>query len=105
MQRVTGVWEFYGGGVAWLLEHAVPIDGGARALTLGEVVLGRSVAALDLTREHERVHVAQCRRWGPFFIPAYFAASAIAWLTSRDAYRGNAFEREAFAVSDTRSPK
>jgi hypothetical protein len=101
-QRVDGVFECHSGAVAWLLEHVVPIDGGALALTLGEVVLGRTPAALEFTREHERVHVRQCRRWGPFFIPAYFAASGIAWLRRKNAYRDNAFEVEAYAVSDAR---
>ena len=48
---------------------------GPHALTLGHVVLGVSQAALDDTRAHERVHVAQYERWGPLFLPAYLAAS------------------------------
>ncbi len=88
--------------VGWLLEHATLLEGGALAITFGDVVLGRSEAALDMTREHERVHVRQAHRWGPFFIPAYLTASGVAWLLRRDAYRGNIFEREAFAVSDAR---
>ena len=44
-------------------------------MTLGHVVLGRSAAALAETRAHERVHVTQCERWGPFFVPAYAASS------------------------------
>ena len=97
---VDGVLECHGGGVAWLLEHATLLEGGAMAMTLGDVVLGRSAAALDVTRRHERVHVRQAHRWGPLFIPAYLLASAVAWLQRRGAYRGNAFEREAYAVSD-----
>ena len=99
-QRVTGVLECHGGGVSWLLEHATLLKGGALAITFGDVVLGRCRAALDLTRPHERVHVRQAHRWGPFFIPAYLLASLIAWLQRRDAYRDNIFEREAYAVSD-----
>jgi hypothetical protein len=102
VQMHSGVVEFYGGGVAWLLEHATLLKGGALAITFGDVVLGRNKAALDLTREHERVHVRQAHRWGPFFIPAYLAASAIAWRRGADAYRGNVFEVEAFRVSDAR---
>ncbi len=67
----TGVLEISGGGVSWLLEHCTLLEGGAMAITFGEVVLARSGAAHDLTRRHERVHVRQARRWGPFFIPAY----------------------------------
>ncbi len=100
-RRREGVLECYGGLVAWLLEHAVPIRGGAMAMTLGEVVLGLSEAALDLTRKHEHVHVRQARAWGPLFIPAYFLASLIAFLQHKNPYRDNAFEREAFGVSDT----
>src|SRR3954453_8722528 len=99
-QRVSGVLEFHSGPVAWLLEHATLLEGGALAMTLGDVVLGRTPEALDMTRRHERVHVRQAHRWGPFFIPAYLLASLIAWLQKRGAYRGNAFEREAYAVSD-----
>ena len=99
-QFVDGVWECYGDGVAWLLEHAVPLEGGAIAITLGDVVLGRTQAALNVTRRHERVHVRQAHRWGPLFIPAYLLASVLAWLRRRGAYRGNAFEREAFEARD-----
>jgi hypothetical protein len=101
-QWVDGVLECHGGGVAWLLEHATLLEGGALAITFGDVVLGRSTAALDLTRRHERVHVRQAHRWGPLFIPAYLLASLIAWVQKRGAYRGNSFEREAFAVSEGR---
>jgi hypothetical protein len=82
--------------VAWLLEHATVLEGGALALTLGEVVLARTEAAHDLTRKHERVHVRQARRWGPLFIPAYLGASAWMWWRGRDAYRENPFEVEAY---------
>lgn len=98
----SGVIEIHGGGVAWLLENATLLKGGALAITFGDCVLGRSQAALDLTRDHERVHVRQARKWGALFIPAYLAASLIAKLQRQDAYRGNIFEKEAFAISDAR---
>ena len=101
-QYVEGVLECHGGGVSWLLENATLLEGGALAITFGDVVLGRDKASLDLTRDHERVHVRQCHRWGPFFIPAYLTASGIAWLKKRDGYRGNIFEVEAYAVSGAR---
>lgn len=97
-----GVLECYGGLVTWLLEHATLLKGGAMAMTLGEVILGRSQAALDLTRAHEHVHVKQARAWGPLFIPAYLLASVIALLRRKNPYRDNAFERQAFALSDPR---
>ena len=94
----TGVVEAHGGLAAWLLEHATLLPRGALAITLGEVVLGRDRFALDLTRDHERVHVAQARRWGPLFYPAYGIASLAAWRRGADPYRGNRFEVEAYAI-------
>lgn len=95
-----GVLEVHGGVTRWLLRHAVPITGGAAAMTLGHVVLARSREALNRTRSHERVHVRQCERWGPLFVPAYLAAGGWALLRGRSAYTGNWFERRALqAVS------
>ena len=75
------------------------LPGGATAMTLGHVVLGVDQEALDLTRTHERVHVRQCERWGPLFLPAYGLASLAAWVGGRDAYRGNRFEVEAYRIA------
>ena len=69
-------------------------------MTLGHVVLGTTPTALALTRAHERVHVSQCERWGPLFLPAYAMASLWALLRNADPYRDNRFEREAFAVAN-----
>ena len=66
------------------------------AMTLGHTILGQTEAALDITRDHEHVHVRQYERWGPFFIPAYFAASFYAWFNGGDMYRDNAFEKQAY---------
>jgi hypothetical protein len=94
---VEGVLEVHGGLVTWLLTHCTLLEGGASAMTLGHVVLGRDELLLDLTREHERVHVRQCERWGPLFIPAYLFASAAIFLRGRGSpYRDNPFEREAY---------
>lgn len=94
----TGVVEAHGGVPGWLLEHAPFVGpGGASAITLGHVVLARSPALLDLTRTHERVHVAQYARWGPVFMPAYLGAGAWLWVRGRDPYRDNPFEVEAYA--------
>jgi hypothetical protein len=54
---------------------------------------------LDHCRTHELVHVRQYERWGPLFVPAYLASSAIIWLRGGDPYRDNPFEREAYAVA------
>lgn len=95
MQVVEGVLEVHGPLIAAMLEYAVPIPGGAAAITFGHVVLGRDRTALEQTRTHERVHVRQCERWGPAFIPAYLLAGAWAWFQGRGAYDGNCFENEA----------
>jgi hypothetical protein len=92
---VDGVIEFSGGALAWLLFRCVPIQGGASAITLGHVVLGRDLQALDRTREHERIHVRQAERWGPLFVPAYLLAAMWQWLRGRDGYSDNPFERAA----------
>lgn len=97
---VDGVLEAHGGFASWFLRNIVPLKNGASAMTLGHVVIGVDSAALRRTRRHERVHVRQCERWGPFFIPAYFVASLIAWMRGRDAYYANRFEVEAYRVSD-----
>ena len=97
----AGVIEVSGGLLPFLLRAVVPIRGGARALTLGHVVLGRTEADLERTRAHERVHVRQYERWGPLFIPAYLSSSAWAAFRGRGAYRGNGFEREACELDPT----
>jgi hypothetical protein len=99
MQWVDGVLEFHGGFVTHALRHWTLLEGGASAMTLGHVVLGVDQSALDDTRAHERVHVRQCERWGPLFLPAYGIASVMAWWRGEDLYFGNVFEREAYAVS------
>ncbi len=66
------------------------------AMTLGHTVIGRTEAALDMTRAHELVHVKQYEHWGAFMIPAYLACSLWLWLVGRDPYRDNPFERQAF---------
>jgi hypothetical protein len=93
---VRGVIEVHGRLVGYFLRRCVPIAGGASAMTLGHVVLGRDQACLDASRDHERVHVRQCERWGPLFIPAYLLASLLVKLRGRDAYIDNPFEREAY---------
>lgn len=81
--------------MTWLLQK-MPTGSGALAMTLGHTILGQTEDALAITRDHEHVHVRQYEVWGPLFVPAYFLASAIAWMQGRDSYRGNAFEVEAY---------
>jgi hypothetical protein len=96
MQRNWPVCEFYGGFVAWLLRH-LPQE--PMAMTLGHVVIGVTQAALDISRDHERVHVRQYELWGPFFVPAYLLCSLYCYLAGKDYYRDNPFEREAYRKS------
>ena len=98
MQWVDGVLEIHGGFVTYFLSDWTLLEGGASAMTLGHVVLGRDRGCLEWSREHERVHVRQCERWGPLFLPAYGIASILVKLRGGDAYRENFFEREAYAL-------
>lgn len=92
-RRVGRILEFHGGAARWLLER---FPGDPWAMTLGHTVLGRTAAALDVSREHELVHVRQYECWGPVFLPAYLLASLGLWLVGRDPYRDNPFEVEAY---------
>ncbi|HTL28020.1 MAG TPA: hypothetical protein VL282_02315 [Tepidisphaeraceae bacterium] len=100
---VSGVIEVHGGAVAVFLRRCTLLPNGASAMTLGHVVLGRDQSLLDATRDHERVHVRQAERWGPFFIPAYLTASLVQWARGKRAYDDNPFEREAFDRSQNES--
>ena len=64
-------------------------------MTLGHVILGRNALCLDVLRDHEQAHVRQVERWGAAFIPAYLAASLLAWRSGGHYYRDNWFERDA----------
>jgi hypothetical protein len=97
-QMVNGVLELYGGVVDFFLRRCTLLPGGASAMTLGHVVLGRDLDALEWSRDHERIHVRQAERWGPLFLPAYGVASLIAWIKGGSAYRDNCFEREAYGT-------
>ena len=100
---VTGVIEVHGGLTARLMTR-LPTPGVA-AITLGHVVLGMDAAALEATRTHERVHVAQCERWGPYFLPAYALSSLWALMRSGHPYHDNAFERDACARAGVTGPE
>ncbi len=92
---VDGVLELHGGLVSMLLRRCIPLPGGAAAMTLGHVVLGRDQMSLARTRPHERAHVRQCERWGGLFVPAYLACSLWLIVQRREPYFNNYFEREA----------
>lgn len=95
-----GVLEVQGGIVTRILQRGLPWAGPAAAVTLGHVVWGCDRECLDLSREHERVHVRQYETWGPLFIPLYLGASLLAYCRGLDPYRDNPFEVEAYRVSD-----
>ena len=69
---------------------------GAAAITFGHTVLARGPHELEVSRDHERVHVRQYERWGFFFIPAYLASSVWIWLRGGHPYLDNPFERQAY---------
>jgi hypothetical protein len=95
---VRGVVEAHGPVLDWCLSRFIPIEGGAAAITFGHVVVGRNATALEVTRAHERVHVAQYERWGLFFLPAYCVASLWAAARGGHYYYDNWFERAASTV-------
>jgi hypothetical protein len=90
VQRREGALEFHGGFSTWLADCV-----GFAAMTLGHVIIGRDPWNLALCRAHEQAHVRQVERWGIAFLPAYVAASLLAWCQGGDYYRDNWFEREA----------
>ena len=94
-----GVVEVHGSLSAWLLKR-LPFVQGAAAVTLGHVIVGCDQDCLDQSRKHEHVHVKQYERWGPFFLPAYFASSLVAKLRGQDPYLDNWFELEAYGTLD-----
>lgn len=96
---VAGVVEAHGGVLSVVLRRMVPLRGGASAMTLGHVVLGRDAGCLERTRAHERAHVRQYAKWGPLFVPVYALASLAVALQGRHYYRDNPFEKEAVDVA------
>ncbi|MBX7166475.1 MAG: hypothetical protein K1X74_08995 [Pirellulales bacterium] len=90
---VAGALEFIGGAARPLFDR-LPI--GPVAMTLGHVIVGRDECGLDRAALHERVHVRQYERWGPFFLPAYLLCSLVLWASGRRAYLDNPFEQQAY---------
>ncbi len=93
VQVRRGALEFHGGFATWFADRI-----GFDAMTLGHAILGRDAVCLEDVRDHEQGHVRQAERWGPLFIPAYLAASVIAWRRGGHYYRDNWFERDARRV-------
>ena len=97
---VRGVVEAHGGVITVLMQRRPPFGFGAMAVTLGHVVWGCDQRCLDATRNHERVHVRQYERWGPFFLPMYGLYSLVARFRGQNPYLDNAFEREAYGTTE-----
>lgn len=93
---VDGNVELCGGafGRWWM---SLPFLGRFGAITLGHVILAVGPEAMAACRAHEQVHVRQCERWGPIFLPAYLFSSLWQILRGRSAYAANHFERQAYA--------
>jgi len=102
VQRHGGALEFYDGGVRWLVRHS-PLGEFTLAITFGHTILGQTSSALDISRNHEWVHVRQYERWGPFFGPAYLLASLYMWIRGAHPYRDNPFEKAAYACDSSSS--
>ncbi|MFN3191110.1 MAG: hypothetical protein ACE361_11345 [Aureliella sp.] len=90
-----GAFEFYGGGTRWMVRR-LPLGKRTAGITLGHVILGQTSEGLVRIGEHERVHVAQFERWGPFMGPAYLLASLWVWSRGKHIYWDNPFEKEAY---------
>lgn len=99
-RMVRGVLEIHGGIATRLLSHGLPWVGSGAAITFGHVIWGRDQACLDMSRDHEHVHVKQYERWGPFMIPLYLLSSLWEAIRGRNPYLDNVFEREAFNRTD-----
>jgi hypothetical protein len=98
LQQVDGVLESAGGWPARVLRRGFPFSGAVAAITLGHVIVGVSLDALDATRAHERAHVRQFERWGMLLLVLYPLAGLLAWMGGGNPYRDNLFEREAQAA-------
>ncbi|GIW93067.1 MAG: hypothetical protein KatS3mg110_1108 [Pirellulaceae bacterium] len=87
--------EFSGGAVRCFF-RCLPRGRFIQAMTLGHTILAVDEPAMNATRQHEWVHVAQFERWGLFMGPAYLLVALWLWLQGKDPYWDNPFEREAW---------
>lgn len=92
-----GALESFGGAVARAIRR-FPTGPSTGGVTLGHLILGQTAAGLEAVTNHERVHVKQYERLGPFFLPVYFFFSARAWWRGQDPYMDNPLEIEAYKV-------
>ena len=92
LRREAQALEFHGG-LLRLIPRLTPVQ--ASAMAIGHVIVAIDERTLDAYRDHELIHVRQAEQWGPFFLPAYFAASALAWARGGHFYEDNWFEVDA----------
>jgi hypothetical protein len=89
--------EIYGGLRRVLPPSVDAAEGGASAMTLGHVVLGRDVQLLELTRVRTSAFTCDSASGGgSSSCRTYGIASLIALARGGSMYRDNAFEREAY---------
>jgi hypothetical protein len=100
LRRVDGTFEVAGGCLP-RAPRAFARRSRFVAITLGHVIVGIDHDALARASAHERIHVRQYERLGVFFFPLYAASSCVQLLRGRDPYLDNAFEREAFASTES----
>lgn len=93
----SGALESFGGVVAKVIRR-FPTGPQTAGVTLGHIIFGQTAAGLEAVSNHERVHVRQYERLGPFFVPVYFFWSARAWWRGQDPYMDNPLEIEAYKV-------
>jgi hypothetical protein len=92
VRRHHGILEASGGALKWALGPWI------EALTLGHVILAKDELRLRHWRDHERRHVLQYERWGPFFLPLYLFLGIWCWLRGRHPYGQHPFELDAGLV-------
>ena len=95
---VDGAIEVTGGALTRWIRRLPPACRFA-AITFGHVVICTDADTAEIVRAHEQVHIRQYERWGALFFPLYAGSSLLQLALSRDPYRDNHFEREAFARS------
>ncbi|SRR6266496_872416 len=93
VRRVSGAIEAWGGFSKWFFQRALRHG---CALTMGHVIIGLDEYSLNRYRDHEHVHIEQYEKWGFFFIPLYLGSSLLAWMSGKNCYKDNVFEREAY---------
>ncbi len=77
-------------------------------ITIGGVIIFDSVETANTADyiKHERVHVKQGMKLGPFDPVLYYLSCLIAWVTGQDKYRGSDFEEQArFESGQVKMPK